>query len=519
MLGALLLLVVPTTPPPREQVKFDFAWRHALVFGPPPPPPPPPLPPVGPSHCPSPDHWPANKSGVQCSGLGSDKKAQSAGACAVNCCNDQACSVWQFSTATAGGGCWRGACDGGFGHNAAWVGGMRPARVNPPPPAPVPPPPPTPSDHPSQAQTNFDDSKWPVVDLPHDMNMGAGGGDSGGAAASIELCPHGCSGRSYIARQTGWYRKRFTLPVEWTGSHVSVVFEGAFHYSMVYINGVLIGNHTCGYTSFDVPLWSDHSADDSTGTPLKFGGGENVISVYTDATSGTGWWYEGGGLFRHVWLMKRSPIHLTTWGTFVAPQVSPSTITTIASSSSSGGDSGGNRLQATASLNISAVVAAGPSVSATSVTASFEVISDSTGAIVATHAIQRPVAVVAGGEIVLHALVPISAPVQLWTIRSPALYTVRTTLQSASRAAAAGNSVAVVLDQANTSFGFRSLRYDAAEGFHMNEQHVKVRGFCDHNDFANVGVGVPDRLNLYRAQAARSIGGNGRRTISGTSIS
>jgi hypothetical protein len=97
----------------------------------------------------------------------------------------------------------------------------------------------------------------------------------------------------------------------------------------------------------------------------------------------------------------------------------------------------------------------------------------------------------------------VPSAVDLWTVRAPALYTVRTRLLSASGA---------LLDDDNTTVGFRSLRYEADTGFHMNEQHVKVRGFCDHNDFANVGVGVPDRINLFRAQAARSIGGNGRRT-------
>ena len=155
------------------------------------------------------------------------------------------------------------------------------ARSPPPaPPPPPPPPPPAPSDHPPQAATEFDDSSWTAVDLPHDMNMGNAGVE-GGAAANLDLCPGGCSGRSYIQRHTGWYRKHFNLPADWQGSHVSVVFEGAFHYSMVYVNGQLLTNHTCGYTSFDVPL---------NAAPLKFGGA-NVIAVYSDATSGTGWWY------------------------------------------------------------------------------------------------------------------------------------------------------------------------------------------------------------------------------------
>ena len=39
-----------------------------------------------------------------------------------------------------------------------------------------------------------------------------------------------------------------------------------------------------------------------------------------------------------------------------------------------------------------------------------------------------------------------------------------------------------------------------------------MRGFCDHNDFAVVGMAVPARINLFRAMALRAVGGNGRRT-------
>lgn len=66
-------------------------------------------------------------------------------------------------------------------------------------------------------------------------------------------------------------------------------------------------------------------------------------------------------------------------------------------------------------------------------------------------------------------------------------------------------------DTVNTTIGIRSLKYTGDEGFFMNDDHVKVRGFCDHNDFASVGMGVPDRIKLFRAQASRGVGGNGRR--------
>merc|ERR1719284_1249389 len=54
--------------------------------------------------------------------------------------------------------------------------------------------------------------------------------------------------------------------------------------------------------------------------------------------------------------------------------------------------------------------------------------------------------------------------------------------------------------------------YDANDGFFLNNEHFKVRGFCDHNNFAIVGMAVPERVNLFRAQASRAVGGNGRRT-------
>ena len=69
-----------------------------------------------------------------------------------------------------------------------------------------------------------------------------------------------------------------------------------------------------------------------------------------------------------------------------------------------------------------------------------------------------------------------------------------------------------VMDVVSETHGFRHLRYDANDGFFLNKEHFKVRGFCDHNNFAVVGMAVPDRVNLFRAQASRAVGGNGRRT-------
>ena len=110
----------------------------------------------------------------------------------------------------------------------------------------------------------------------------------------------------------------------------------------------------------------------------------------------------------------------------------------------------------------------------------------------------------------VHGSISVTAP-ELWSSPKPYLYNITATVSACGSSADPVINDAV-FDTLSASTGFRSLRYDANEGFFLNEQAYKVRGFCDHNDLANVGMAVTDRLHLFRAQASRSVGGNGRRT-------
>lgn len=186
--------------------------------------------------------------------------------------------------------------------------------------------------------------------------------------------------------------------------------------------------------------------------------------------------------------MKRAPTHLMTWGTFIAPHVDTASIA----------DDSSGRVRAAATINITATVS-NMAATRASVAATFQLL-DSTGATIAVFNSSDVSTAVAGGQTTLRATAKVAA-VNLWTLRSPTLYTIRTLLLSSNR----------VLDEENITVGFRSLEYTADTGFHLNNKHFKVRGFCDHNNFASVGMAVPDRVNLYRANAARSVGGNGRR--------
>jgi beta-galactosidase len=91
---------------------------------------------------------------------------------------------------------------------------------------------------------------------------------------------------------------------------------------------------------------------------------------------------------------------------------------------------------------------------------------------------------------------------QLWSIENPNLY----------RAVVTVHSSGVVVDADQTTFGVRTLHFDADEGFFLNGRHVKIKGTCCHQDHAGVGAALPDRLQYYRIERLKSMGSNALRT-------
>jgi hypothetical protein len=70
------------------------------------------------------------------------------------------------------------------------------------------------------------------------------------------------------------------------------------------------------------------------------------------------------------------------------------------------------------------------------------------------------------------------------------------------------SSAGLVVDTVNFTTGIRTVEFDADRGLLLNSESVKVRGFCDHSNWGGVGNAVPDRVNFFRAQMLRSVGGN-----------
>ena len=126
------------------------------------------------------------------------------------------------------------------------------------------------------------------------------------------------SGSSYLPRANAYYRKHFNLPNDWhtNGNTVWIYFEGVFQTASVYLNGELLGFQECGYTSFGYRLDNVSSVKYGEGTS-----NENVIALFVDGAKGSGWWYEGAGLYRHVQLIATSKQHIEMDGVFAPATV------------------------------------------------------------------------------------------------------------------------------------------------------------------------------------------------------
>ena len=315
-------------------------------------------------------------------------------------------------------------------------------------------------------QHSFDDSAWQVVDLPHDWAVELPYITGEGAESSI-LAAHGGKGlgRNYPETSIGWYQRTFDVPATDEGMRLSIEFDGVFRDSIIFFNGFIIGRNLSGYAPFSFDV-TDY---------VKYGG-KNVITVRVDATLNEGWYYEGAGIYRHTWLTKKHPLHIAQWGTFVQSNLRGgaahlSIQTDLVNDS---GEKGTGRL-------LSQIIDPAGKVVATVPATSFEV-APWASVTVQTH------------TTLLHAI--------LWSLESPNLYRVVCLIESGGKAT----------DHADVTFGIRSIHFDPDHGFFLNGKPVKLKGTCNHQDHAGVGIAVPDRIHSDRVSVMKQMGSNAWRT-------
>ena len=311
------------------------------------------------------------------------------------------------------------------------------------------------------SKAKFDDSKWRSVNLPHDWAVELP------FVRDEELQSHGYKplGRRFPETSVGWYRREFEIPASDLGRRIAVEFDGAFRDVLIFVNGCFIGRNNNGYAPFRFDL-----------TDFLSYGAKNYIVVRVDASFGDGWFYEGAGIYRHLWLTKTDALHLGKWESYVRAAAN------------------GN----TATLTLGTVVE-NQGKQAETAKLSWKIL-DAAGKTVAT-ADAAPQSVAVDGAVTFTATANLDSPA-LWSVDAPNLYTAIVTVEADGKPR----------DAERVSFGVRTAVFDAAKGFLLNGKSVKVQGTCNHQDHAGVGAAVPDRLQWYRLSVLRAMGCNAVRT-------
>ncbi len=311
------------------------------------------------------------------------------------------------------------------------------------------------------SKAEFDDSKWRVLNLPHDWAVELP------FVRDEEQKSHGYKplGRRYPETSVGWYRREFEIPASDLGRRIWVEFDGAFRDMIVFVNGCFVGRNNNGYAPFRFDI-----------TDFLAYGAKNYIVLRVDASFGDGWFYEGAGVYRHVWLTKTDAVHLGKWDSTVRATVNDNSavlaLTTIVH----------NEDKQPASAKVGWKIL------------------DVKGGTVAGGAAPAQT-IVAAGNATYRTAVKLANP-SLWSIGEPNLYSAIVTVEVDGK----------VRDAERVVFGVRTAVFDANKGFFLNGKPLKIQGTCNHQDHAGVGAALPDRLQWFRLAVLREMGCNGIRT-------
>jgi len=318
------------------------------------------------------------------------------------------------------------------------------------------------------ALAGFDDSAWATVQVPHDWAIDLPYDPGPGGFKDDQDDPraaHGYKalGRDHPENSVGWYRRKLDIPADWAGDRLNLEFDGAFRDVVVFLNGIIVDEHAGGYTPFIVDI-----------TDVAKPGQDNCLVVRVDANLGEGWFYEGAGLYRHVWLTATAPLHIAPNGAFI--QSEPRGAGAV------GKVEIAVRNQADAAKN--ATVRA--------------IVSAPNGLEMARA--EKPLALEGWSDGKVEAdLRWATAP--LWSPADPQLHRLTTEVEVDG----------VVVDRTETAFGVRSAVFDAKRGFLLNGEPLKLLGACCHQDHAGVGAAIPDALQDWRILQLKAMGCNAYR--------
>jgi beta-galactosidase len=308
----------------------------------------------------------------------------------------------------------------------------------------------------------FIDSTWQKIDIPHDWVVELPFVKS----EQVEMDSHGYKpvGGAYPETSIGWYRKHFSVDKSKSNKRFELQFDGIYRNAEIWLNGFYVGTNFSGYVgnSYDV---SDYMNFEN----------ENVLVIRVDATQYEGWFYEGAGIYRHVWLNCTDKTFIPEDGVFVHSKVK------------------GNNAEVT----IETTVQNNDLKNSNSIVYSY--ITDRNGKILVKTKEQKiNIGIFKNQTIKQH--LQLKNPT-LWSLENPYLYRVVSVLKSENQ----------IIHQTKTRFGIKTVQFDAKEGFFLNGKHLKIQGTNNHQDHAGIGSALPDYMQYYRIKLLKEMGSNAYR--------
>ena len=308
----------------------------------------------------------------------------------------------------------------------------------------------------------FNDSKWRTLNLPHDWAVEL----PFVYKDNFDLMAHGYKpvGGLFPETSIGWYRKHFTVAAADSGQQFQLQFDGIFRDANIWLNGFFLGNNKSGYVgvAYDV---TDYINFDKN----------NVLVVRADASQYEGWFYEGAGIYRHVWLNKFSNVSIANDGVFAWSSLK------------------GN----VATVNIETTVQnqelnpAGCTV--------YTYVTDRSGKKL-VQSKEQSVSLSLNGTSVVKQSMAIGGA-RLWSLDDPYLYRVVSVVKQNGK----------IVDSVKQRFGIRTIEIKP-NGVFLNGKYIKLKGVNNHQDHAGVGSAMPDYLQYYRVSLLKRMGVNAYRT-------
>lgn len=309
--------------------------------------------------------------------------------------------------------------------------------------------------------SDFDDSGWRQLNLPHDWAI----------EGPFNIDYMGSTGKlPYWGIR--WYRKTFELTESDAGKQIYLDIDGAMSYASVWCNGQYVGGWPYGYASFRLDL-----------TPYIKVGQKNVLAIRLDNPDDASRWYPGSGIYRNVWLLKTSPVHVEQWGTFVRNVQL-------------------NQEKAIMEMGVNVENHAGKDVQVEVQTGIY--LQDENGHPMGDKVAQyitKSIAIKRDSWASARFQFEVDAP-KLWSIDTPNCYV------AVSRIFKDGQEV----DCYETPFGIRTIEFTHDQGFMLNGRKVAIKGVCMHHDLGALGAAFNEVAAERQLRIMKEMGANAIRT-------